>query len=53
MCILELGKLLMYQFHHDTLKISMVTTRDYYSQSLMYEMKLRMFMEILATIKEC
>ena len=36
-CILELGKVLMNEFHYDfknTLKINMVTTQSYYSQIL-------------------
>ena len=34
MCILELSKVLMYEFHYDYIKITMVTTQDYYSQIL-------------------
>ena len=33
-CILELSKVLMYEFHYDYIKIKMVTTQDYYSQTL-------------------
>ena len=34
MCILDLRKILMYKFHHDYIKINMVTTQDYYSLTL-------------------
>ena len=34
MCILELSKLLMYEFHYDYIKMNVVTTQDYYSQIL-------------------
>ena len=33
-CILELSKVLMYEFHYDYIKIKMVTTQDSYSQTL-------------------
>ena len=34
MCILELSKVLMYEFHYDCINKNMVTTQDYYSQTL-------------------
>ena len=35
MCILDLSKVLMYEFHYDYIKkINMVTTQDYYSKRL-------------------
>ena len=34
MCILDLCKTLMYEFHYDYIKINMVTTKDYYSLKL-------------------
>ena len=30
-CILDLCKTLMYEFHYDFIKINIVTTKDYYS----------------------
>ena len=34
MCILDLSKLLMYEFHYNYIKINMVTTQDYYLLTL-------------------
>ena len=34
LCILELSKVLMYEFHYDYIKINMVTTQGYYSKTL-------------------
>ena len=34
MLILELRKVLMYEFHYDYIKINMATTQDYYLQAL-------------------
>ena len=34
MCILELSKVLMYEFHYDYIKKNLATTEDYYSQTL-------------------
>ena len=56
MCILELSKILMYVFHCDYIKNkygnnSRLLFTDTYS--LMSEMKLKMFMKILAVIKKC
>ena len=34
MLILELRKVLMYEFHYDYIKINMATTQDYYLQTL-------------------
>ena len=31
MCILDLNKVIMYEFHYDYIKINMVTNHDYYS----------------------
>ena len=41
MCILELSKVLMYEFHYDYIKINITTNQNYYSHtdSLMYEIK--------------
>ena len=54
MCVLELSKLLMYEFHYDYIKNKygnnsrlLFTDID----SLMYEIKLKMSMKILETIK--
>ena len=33
-CILELSKVLMYEFHNDDIKINMTTNQNYYSQTL-------------------
>ena len=56
MRILDLIKILMYEFHYDYININMVTTRYYYLQTLIvYYMKLKqkMSMKILAVIKKC
>ena len=34
MCILDLTKVLMYEFHYDYIKINMAKTQDYYLQAL-------------------
>ena len=34
LCILELSKVLMYEFHYDYIKINMVITQGYYSKTL-------------------
>ena len=34
MCILELSKVLMYEFHYDYIKINMTTNQNHYSQTL-------------------
>ena len=62
MCIFELSKLLMYEFHYDYIKskndsISKLLLTD--TGSLMYEVKVKlkvklmMCMKILAVIKKC
>ena len=62
MCIFELSKLLMYEFHYDYIKskndsISKLLLTD--TGSLMYEVKVKlkvklmMCMKILALIKKC
>ena len=38
-CIFHRGKVLMHKLHCDTLKVNLVTTQDYYSSALMYEIK--------------
>ena len=53
MCVLELSKMLMYEFHYDYIKNkydnkSKLLFTD--TESLMYEIKLRMSMKILAVI---
>ena len=35
------------------LKINMVTTQQYYNDSLMYKIKLKLLTKILARIKKC
>ena len=34
MCISNLSKVLMHEFHYDSIKISMVTSQDYFSLTL-------------------
>ena len=34
MCILEVCKILMYEFHYDYIKLNMITNQYYYSQTL-------------------
>ena len=34
MCILEVSKILMYEFHYDYIKLNMITNQYYYSQTL-------------------
>ena len=34
MCLLQLSKVLMYEFHYGYIKINMVTTENSYSQAL-------------------
>ena len=56
MCILELRKVLMYKFHYDYGKNkydnkSKLLFTD--TDSLMYEIKLKISMKILAAIKKC
>ena len=34
MCILELSKILMCEFHYNYIKINMITNQNYYSQTL-------------------
>ena len=42
MCILDLSKVLMYEFHYDCIKINMVRTQDFYSLTLIvWRMKLK------------
>ena len=57
MCILELHKVLMYEFHYDYIKNKYDNTNQkYYSQTLIIQcmkLKLKMFMKILAAIKKC
>ena len=58
MCILELSKVLLYQFHYDYIKNELGNnSRLLYADtdSLMYEIKteLKMSMKILATMKKC
>ena len=35
-CILDLSKVLMHEFHYDYIKINMATVQDYYSQTLIF-----------------
>ena len=56
MCILDLSEVLMYEFHYDNIKNNydnksrlLFTDPD----SLMYELKPKTFMKILARIKKC
>ena len=59
MCILELSKVLLYEFHYVitiTLKINKAENQNYYSQSLIVQcvkLKLKMSMKILAAIQRC
>ena len=56
MCILELSKVLMYEFHYDYIENKYVNnSRVLFTEtdSLMYELKLKMSMKILATMKKC
>ena len=36
MCILELNKVLMYEFHYDSAKNKFETNQNYYSQTLLF-----------------
>ena len=52
MCILDLSKVLMYEFHYDYIKNKYGNnSRLIDTVSLMYEIKI--FMKILARIKKC
>ena len=56
MCILDLSEVLMYEFHYDNIKNdiddkSRLLFTD--TDSLMYELKPKTFMKILARIKKC
>ena len=54
MCILELSKVLMYEFHYNYIKINMKTIQDYYLQTLILlymNLKLKISKKILAAIK--
>ena len=53
-CISDLSKVLMYEFHSDILKINMVKTQNYYSLTLIVscmKLKRKMFMKILVKTK--
>ena len=52
-CIFKLSKVLKWEFHYDYIKINMVTTQDYYSQTVIakcMKLKLEMSIKILAAI---
>ena len=52
-CIFKLSKVLKWEFHYDYVKINMVTTQDYYSQTVIakcMKLKLEMSIKILAVI---
>ena len=56
MCILELSKVLMHEFHYDYIKNKYGNNSKIlftYTDSLMDEIKMKMSMKILATIKKC
>ena len=56
MCVFELSKVLMYEFHYDYIKnkYGNITALSYTdADSLMYEIKTKVSMKILATIKKC
>ena len=55
MCVVDLSKVLMYEFHYDYIKINMTTNQNYYSQTLTVQcmkLKLKMSMKILVAIKK-
>ena len=53
--MLDLSKVVMNEFHMNILKISMVTTQDYFAPTPIWCMKLQveMFMKVLVRIKKC
>ena len=56
MCILELSKVLMYEFHYDYVKNKYDKTQSSYSQRLIVQymkLKLKVSIRILAVIKKC
>ena len=54
-CILELSKLLMYQFHYNCVLKTFNSAKLLFtdSDSLVYELKIRMFMNNVLKIKNC
>ena len=55
MCVVDLSKVLMYEFHYDYIKINMTTNQNYYSQTLTVQcmkLKLKMSMKILVAINK-
>ena len=56
MCILDISKVLMYEFHYDYTKNKYGNNSNSYSQTLIVkfmELKLKMSIKILAGIKKC